>query len=316
VVRPQPFTEVVRSTGTLRAEEGVELQSETNGKIIAINFTEGTRVHKGDLLLKINDADLVATLDRAKARQELAQLRERRFATLLKQGVVTQNDYDTNLSDLNVQLAEIALIQAQIARTEVRAPFDGVVGLRFVSIGAYVNAATRIATLQHLDRLKIDFSVPEQYAGRIRVGSPVTFRVAGGEAPIHGEIYAMDPRVDSGTRTVLIRAVCRNDQGRLLPGAFASVEFTLSVLKDALLIPAEAVIPGLEEKNVFVMRHGKAERQPVETGTRSASTILVLAGLQAGDVVITSGLVQLRAGQSVSPLDAATEPATGGPAAP
>lgn len=305
VVHPQPLAEIVTSTGTLRADESVELQSESNGKVVAINFTEGTSVHRGDLLLKINDADLRAMLERAAASQKLAELRERRFATLLKQGVVTQNDYDTALSDLNVQTAGIALIEAQIAKTEVRAPFDGVVGLRFVSIGAFVNATTRIATLQHLDKLKIDFSVPERYAGRIRVGSPVTFSVAGGDSRIKGEIYATDPRVDSGTRTVLIRAVCRNERGRLLPGAFASVELTLSEVIDAMLIPAEAVIPGLDAKEVFVIEDGKAVRRTVETGTRTTSAIQVLAGLHVGDVVITSGLVQLRPGQAVNPLEAA-----------
>lgn len=302
VVRPMPFAELVNSTGTLRADEGVELQAETNGKIVAINFVEGTRVRKGDLLLKLNDADLRATLARATYRKELAQVREKRYAKLLTQKVVTQDDYDTALSDVNVQEAEIALIQAQIAKTEIHAPFDGIAGLRFVSTGAYVNATTRIATLQSLDKLKIDFSVPEKYAGRIKVGSPVNFKVAGGDSEFNGEIYALDPRIDSGTRTVLIRAVCRNEQGRLLPGAFANVEFTLSQLSNAVLIPAEAVIPGLDEKNVFVINDGKAERRMVETGTRTASSVHILAGLHPGDVVITSGLVQLRAGQAVSPL--------------
>lgn len=307
IVRPAKFAETVSSTGTLRADEGVELQAETNGKIVAINFTEGTPVRKGDLLLKLNDADLRASLARATYRRELAKTRERRYAQLLGQKVVTQDDYDSALNDVNVQQAEMDLYQAQIAETEIRAPFDGVVGLRFVSIGAFVNATTRIATLQRLDKLKIDFSVPEKYAGRIRVGSPVTFKVAGGDSKFSGEIYAIDPRIDSGTRTVLIRAVCRNEQGRLLPGAFAKVDFTLAELSDAVLIPTEAVVPGLDEKNVFVMQDGKAELRPVETGTRTASTIHVLAGLRSGDVVITSGLMQLRAGQAVSPLDSGSD---------
>lgn len=303
IVKPMPFAETVSSTGTLRADEGVELQAETNGKIVAINFTEGSRVRKGELLVKLNDLDLRATLTRATYRKQLAQLRERRLAQLLVQKVVTQNDYDTALSDMNVQDAEIALVQAQIEKTEIRAPFDGVVGLRYVSAGAYVNATTRIATVQSLDRLKIDFALPEKYIGRLEVGSPVTFTVAGGKGPVKGEIYAFDPSIDTGTRTLLIRAVCRNQDGQLLPGTFANVELTLTELTAALLIPSEAVIPGVNEKNVFVMNEGKAELRIVETGTRTASTVHILAGLIPGDVVITSGLQQMRVGQLVAPLD-------------
>jgi len=302
-VKPTRFAETVSATGTLLAEEGVELQAETNGKVTSIGFVEGARVRKGELLVKLNDADLVATYARAKYRKQLAVLRERRIAQLLKQGVARQEEYDTALNELNVQDAEIELTEAQIAKTEIRAPFDGVVGLRYVSEGSFVNAATRIATLQRIDRLKVDFSVPEKYAGRVRVGSQISFSVAGGEGSFSGVIYAVDPRIDSATRTVLIRALCPNPDGRLLPGAFASVGVTLAELRDALLVPAIAVVPGLQEKNVFVVKDGKAERRAVQTGTRMESTVHILSGLATGDVVITSGLQQMRPGQDVIVID-------------
>ncbi|HKE96241.1 MAG TPA: efflux RND transporter periplasmic adaptor subunit [Povalibacter sp.] len=300
VVQPAVFAETLNSTGTLLAEESVELQAETNGKVVAIHFTEGARVRKGELLVKLNDADLAATRERARYRKQLATLRERRIAQLLRQGVARLEEYDTALNELNVQDAEIALTEAQIAKTEIRAPFDGVVGLRYVSEGSFVNAATRIATLQRLDRLKVDFSIPEKYATRLRVGSPIAFAIAGGDRRFQGQIYAFDPRIDTTTRTVLIRALCPNPEGRLLPGAFANVEVTLSQLSDALLVPAVAVVPGLNEKNVFVVKDGKAEQRPVQTGTRTQSTVHVLSGLAPGDVVITSGLQQVRAGQAVT----------------
>lgn len=303
VVEPMPFAETVSSTGTLRADEGVDLQAETEGKIVAINFTEGGHVRKDELLVKLNDSDLRAELARATYRKELAELRERRLSELLKRKMVTQDDYDEALSDMKVQDAETDLVLAQIEKTEIRAPFDGIAGLRYVSTGAYVSETTRIATVQRLDRLKIDFALPEKYIGRLKVGSPVTFTVAGGEGRIQGEIYAFDPYIDTGTRTLLIRAVCRNQDGRLLPGTFANVEVTLTELRAALLIPSEAVIPGVNEKNVFVMHDGKAERRVVETGTRTASTVHILAGLKPGDVVIVSGLQQMRVGQLVAPLD-------------
>lgn len=303
VVQPTAFAETITSTGSLRAEEGVELQAETNGKVVAINFTEGGRVRKGDLLLKLNDADLRATLARTQYTVDLAKLKEQRYAQLIEKRVVTQNDYDIAISDLHVQQANVELYQAQIEKTEIRAPFDGVVGLRYVSMGAYVNADTRIATLQRVDRLKIDFAIPEKYVGRVQAGAPITFNIAGGERKFTGRIYAIDPQIDAVTRSLVLRAECDNADGRLLPGAFANIELTLERLDNAVLIPAEAVVPGLDEKNVFVMQDGKAERRPVQTGTRTSSRIHVLAGLAAGDVVITSGLQQLRPGQAVAALD-------------
>ena len=303
VVQTAPFAETVNSTGTLRADEGVELQAETNGKIIAINFREGTRVRKGDLLLKLNDADLRASLARTTYSKELAKLKEQRYSQLLSRHVVTQNDYDAALSDVNVEQANIDLYKAQIEKTEIRAPFDGVVGLRYVSTGAYVNATTRIATLQRVDRLKIDFAIPEKYVGRAKVGAPISFNIAGGEKQFTGQIYAIDPRIDSATRTLVLRAECTNPDGRLLPGAFADIQLKLEQIDNAILIPSEAVVPGLDEKNVFIVKDGKAMRRAVQTGTRTSTDIHVLAGLKAGEVVITSGLQQMRQGQSVIPND-------------
>jgi membrane fusion protein, multidrug efflux system len=299
-VQPTRFTETITSTGSLIAEEGVELQAEINGKVVAINFREGSRVRRGDLLLKLNDADLRATYERAKYRKELAMLRERRIAQLLKQGVARQEEYDMALNELNVQDAEIELTRAQIAKTEIRAPFDGIVGLRFVSEGAFVNAATRIATLQRLDQLKVDFAVPEKYASRIKIGSPITFMIAGRDSRFRGEIYAFDPRIDMATRTVLIRARYPNPDRRVLPGAFANVVLVLDEVLDAVLVPAVAVVAGLDEKNVYIVLDGKATRRAVETGTRTATTVQVLAGLQPGDLVITSGLQQMREGLAVA----------------
>jgi membrane fusion protein (multidrug efflux system) len=294
-----PMDETITATGSLRADEGVELQPETNGKIVSINFTEGARVRRGDLLLKLNDAELRATLQRSTYRLELAQIKERRFAVLLESSSINQQNYDDALSELSVQRAEVALVEAQIAKTEIRAPFDGVIGLRFVSEGAFVTPTTRVATLQRYDQVKLDFSIPEKYALRIRIGSPVTFVVDGSDRKYTGEVYAIDPRIDAGTRTVLLRAVSPNPDNRLLPGTFANVSFTLSRVADALLVPSAAVIPGLTEKNVFVVQEGRAVRRAVQTGIRTETSVQILEGLAPGDVVITSGVQQLRPGMSV-----------------
>lgn len=299
-ITPEPFTESLSATGSLLADEGVELQAEINGKIAAIRFREGSRVKRGELLVKLNDADLRAQRALAQHNLELAQLREQRVGQLVKEGIVTASDYDTARFEVAARLDQISIIEAQIEKTEVRAPFDGVVGLRYVSEGSYVNATTRVATLQQIDRLKVNFSVPEKYAGRIRIGSPIRFAINGSDRRFAGAIYAFDPRIDAGTRTVVIRAVCDNPEGVLLPGAFANVELELATVSDAILVPAEAVIPGVSEKNVFVMVDGKAERRAVEIGTRTANQVQILSGLKAGDRLIVSGLQQMRAGLAVA----------------
>lgn len=300
VVQPQALSETVNSTGSLVAEESVELQAETAGKVVKISFEEGAHVKAGQLLVKLNDADLQATLQRARHHLDLAQRRQRRTEELQKNHLVREDEYDASVSEVNVQYAEIALIKAQIARTEIHAPFSGVVGLRYVSEGAYINASSRVALLQRLDRLKIDFSIPEKYSSRIRIGSPIRFTVAGSDVTYHGEIYAYEPYIDQATRTVLIRARVDNSEERLLPGAFASVELTLATVNDALLVPAVAIIPSLDEKAVYVVNDGHAGRRVVETGLRTDRMVQVVSGIQAGDAVITSGVQQLRPGMAVA----------------
>lgn len=300
LIKPEPFTETLSATGSLLADEGVELQAEITGKIAAIRFREGSKVSRGELLVKLNDSDLRAQRELAKHNLELAQLREQRVGQLVKEGIVTASDYDTAKYEVSARIDQISIIDAQIEKTEVRAPFDGVVGLRYVSEGSYVSATTRVATLQQIDRLKVNFSVPEKYAGRVKVGSAISFAIVGSDRRFKGSIYAFDPRIDAGTRTVVIRAVCENPGGVLLPGAFANVELELAKLDDAILVPAEAVIPGVSEKNVFVLVDGKATRRPVEIGTRTTNQVQILSGLAAGDRLIVSGLQQMREGLSVA----------------
>ncbi len=301
-VEPTEFIETISSTGTVRADESVELQAETNGKVVSLNFHEGASVKKGDLLVKLNDSDLQANLERYRYAKELSEVRFRRISELMKQKVVSHDEYDAALNEVKIQESFIALYQAEIKKTEIQAPFDGVVGLRYLSIGAYVSATTRIATLQRLDALKIDFSVPERYAGRIAVGGKVHFTVAGAIKQYEGEIYAIDPRIDVGTRTLLVRAVYPNADSSLLPGAFTNVTVELEKFPNAVLVPAEAVIPGVDKKVVYSMRNGIAEMLAVETGMRTSTHVHILSGLQAGDLVITSGLQQIRDGLPVQLL--------------
>jgi membrane fusion protein (multidrug efflux system) len=298
-VSPSPLAETVSSTGTLLAAESVELQAEVTGKITSIAFSEGARVRKGELLVKLNDADLQARRLATSHELALAERREQRIAELLDNGFVVPDDHDEALNAVQVRRAEIAVTDAQIAKTEIRAPFDGVAGLRYVSEGALVGATTRIATLQRVDVLKMDFAIPEKYADRVRLGSAIEFAVAGRTQRFAGEVYAYDPQIDEETRTLLIRALCPNPGGVLLPGAFANVELTLRVTEDALMVPAEALVPDFEKAYVFVVTDGKAERRHVATGMRTDTHVQVLSGLTPGEVIVTSGLLQLRPGAEV-----------------
>ncbi len=294
-----PFTESISANGTLRAEEAVEIQTEVNGKIAAINFTEGQRVKAGDVLVKIDDSSLQANLRRAQARRELAGFREQRLARLVEEGGVSKQDYDEARGELSVLDAEADFIRADIKKTEIRAPFDGVAGIRFVSVGAYVNPAARIATLQGITHLKVDFSVPERYAPRVKPGDPIRFTVAGSKQTYTGEVYAVEPRIDVSTRSVLLRAICRNLDGTLLPGTFARVQYTVQQSEASLLVPAISILAGLEERHVFVEREGKARRVKVIIGARTNSHVQIVEGLKDGDVVLTSGVQQLRDGAAI-----------------
>ncbi len=295
----QLFKETITATGTLRADEAVEIQTEVNGKISAVRFQEGQLVKAGDVLVKIDDSTLQASLRRSEARRALAVFRERRLARLVAEGGVSRQEYDEASGELDVLLAEGDIIRADIAKTEIRAPFDGRIGLRFVSVGAYVNPTTRIATLQRLDQLKVDFSVPERYATRVRTGDPLQFTAAGSNTTYTAEVIAQEPRIDVATRTILIRALCRDPDPNLLPGLFARVSFTVSQAENALLVPAIAIIAGLDERFVFVARDGKALRVPVRVGARTATHVQIIEGLQPGETVLTSGVQQLRNGLPV-----------------
>lgn len=299
VVRAGTMTERLRTTGTLRADESVELTPEASGKITAIRFEEGARVEAGALLVQINDAELQAEKQRLEHRLQLASDRAERQKTLLAEGGVSQEEYDATANEVEVLKAELSRVEAQIEKTQVRAPFRGVVGLRAVSEGAYVSPQTRITTLQRIHPIKVDFSVSEQYASRVRAGQPITFSVRGLDRSLDGEVYAADTEVSSDTRTLQLRARAPNPDGTLRPGMFADVTVTLGSIDDALVVPSFAVVPTLDGQRVFLYEDGTAQPQNVTLGIRTDSTVQVTDGLSLRDTVITSGIQELRAGLPV-----------------
>ena len=299
-VRPQAVDNKIFTTGNILANEEVELRSEISGKITEIYLDEGQLVKKGQLLLKINDSELQAQKTRARYRLDLAEERETRQRKLLEKGGISQEDYDATLNEVNVLRSELKLIEAQIAKTELRAPFNGKIGLKYVSEGSYISPSTRIASLQNINPVKIDFSIPERYVNLVETGDRITFTVQGTDKSFEGEIYAIEPKIESQTRTLQLRARSGNEEGLLVPGAFADVELILETIENALMVPSISLVPELGGHKVFVYKDGTVEQQSVTTGIRTEKLVQVTEGLEPGDTVLTTGLLQVRPGMQVN----------------
>ncbi|HEY5471204.1 MAG TPA: efflux RND transporter periplasmic adaptor subunit [Bacteroidales bacterium] len=294
VVVPTHMSELINSTGTLRPDEEVDLAFETSGKIVGINFTEGTRVKKGDLLAKINDRPLQAQLEKLVAQLKMSEAKEFRQRSLLDKDAISQESYDQVQTDVQSLKADINLIKARISETELRAPFDGIIGLRYLSEGSYATSSTKIAKLIKISPIKIEFSIPEKYASEIKIGYPITFSIDGSDKVFNASVYAIDPKIDIETRTIVLRALYPNKDEELKSGRYAGITLQLSQLDNAVAIPTEALIPEMDGEKVFIYEHGKAQSVKVNTGLRTESRIQITAGLKFGDTLITSGIMQLR----------------------
>ncbi len=299
VTEPTSLQRKISSTGTILANETIDLRSEVSGKITSIYLREGQSVQEGDLLIKINDSELQAQLNRAEHRLELAEQREGRQAKLLEEGGISQEDYDATLNEVNVLRSEVNLIEAQIDKTEIRAPFDGKVGLKYVSDGSYISPTTRIASLQNIDPVKIDFSIPERYYNHVQTGDTIVFNVQTAEQSFKGNIYAIEPAIDRDARSVQLRARSDNKDALLLPGSFADIELILESSDNALTVPTIALVPELGGQYVYLYRNGEAVKQEVRTGIRSESQVEILEGISPGDSVLTTGLLQVREGMPI-----------------
>lgn len=294
VVSSQLLENKIFSSGTIMANEVVELRPEVSGKLVSIRFKEGSYVRKGDLLAKINDNDLQAQLKKANLELKLAAQRKDRLKGMLDIQGVSQEEYDATVNQTQTISADMDFIKAQIAKTEIHAPFSGKIGLRQVSQGSYVTNTSVIATIHQTDQLKIDFTVPERYAAIIGPGDLVHFHVENQSQKFTAKVYAIEPMIDQQTRNFSIRAIFSNPSSTVYPGSFAKVELVASKQLAALLIPTEAVIPELKGKKVFVSKDGKAKPVQVETGTRTDKKIEITSGLSEGDTVLTSGIMTLK----------------------
>ena len=299
VVRPRMLTDEVPIIGSLIPDEEVNLSFETSGKIVEINFEEGTTVQKGQLLAKVNDRPLQAQLQRLVSQLKLAEDRVFRQDALLKRDAVSQEAYEQVKTELATLNADIESVGAQIAQTELRAPFDGIIGLRQVSVGTYASPTTIVAKLTKISPLKLEFSVSERYARDIQVGTNLTFTLEGSLDTYHAQVYARESSLDINTHTLTVRALYPNPSG-IMPGRYASITLKRQEYKDALAIPSQAIVPEMGKDKVFLYRSGKAEPVEIVTGIRTDALVQAVKGLAAGDTVIISGTQQLRTGMDVT----------------
>ncbi|MEZ4802291.1 MAG: efflux RND transporter periplasmic adaptor subunit [Gelidibacter sp.] len=299
VLKPQIFEDNLSLSGSLEANEEIDIRSEVSGVVESINFEEGSKVNKGQVLFRVNDIELRAQLSKAKTAENLASENQRRARLLLDKQAISQEEYDISNADFESAKAESQLIAAQLSKTTVRAPFSGTIGLRSISKGTYVMPTTPIAKLVNTNQLKITFSIPEKYASQMKVGNNLTFTTSDSKEEYQATIYAIEPQVDVTTRTLKMRAIADNAEGKLFPGTFANVLLPLETVNDALLVPTESLIPIQNGKVIFVSQGGKAKQVEVETGTRTDSMVRILSGIKAGDTILTSGVMSLKNGTSV-----------------
>lgn len=302
IVENKDFNYSQTFAGSIIAGESVELHSEISGKITKINFKEGSFVNKGQLLVKINDADLQAQLKKNFLQIDLATTDENRKKELLKINGISKEEYDISLNKLNFLLAEKDLIVAQIAKTEIIAPFSGNIGLRNISEGAYISPQVTVSTIQQIDPVKIEFSIPEKYKNFISTDKTIEFTTDATKKTYKAKIYASETYVNEITRNIKVRAIAANHQKEFKPGAFVTVNINLSEENKRIFVPAQALISIAKGEKIIVIKNGKAKDLLVKTGIRTSDEVEITNGLAQGDTIALSGLLQLKTGMNVNTI--------------
>ena len=300
VVAATRLADEVASTGSVMADESVTIQSEISGKITSLDIPEGKSVRKGQLLFTINAADVQAQLQKQQYNIKLYQDQEKRQRTLLEKEYISRQEYEQSQNALLTARADLAALRVTLAKAYVRAPFDGIMGLRNTSVGAYVSPGTAITTLSRVSPVKIDFNVPSRFAQSVRVGDPVLVTDEATTKKFEAKVYAINPQIDPVSRSLPVRAIYPNKNMELRPGGFVKVNLELGETAKALQIPTEAVVPVASGYTVFTVKNGKAKIQPVNIGVRSDKVIQITKGLAVGDTVIRTGILQVKAGDKVS----------------
>jgi len=289
--------------GSLRSNESVVIRPEIAGRIAEFRFDEGERVEQGQPLVVLDDSVWSAVVEQAQAALELSQANHERAVDLLERRVGTNKTRDEAFAQMRVDQAELELARARLDKSTISAPFDGVVGLRKVSVGDFVNVGDDIVNLEQIDPLKADFRVAEAYLGAVRPGQRIELGVDAfpGQA-FAGEVFAIDPLVDESGRSILLRARLPNPDNVLRPGLFARVTLVLNEREGAIQVPEQALVPQGQDQFVFKVEDGKAVLTKVVTGIRREGMVEIVDGLTPDDEVVTAGQLKLRDGAEVAPV--------------
>lgn len=296
VAESSRLAHTVQAPGALIPAEEIQLHTEVAGRVVEINLPEGRLVRKGEVLLRLFDDDLRTQLQKTELQLRQAQITEQRLGELLRVKGVSQQEYDLAALQEQTLKSEIQLLRIQIERARIVAPYDGYIGLRRISPGAYVTPATPVGSIRAIGAPKLDFTVPEKYGAAIRIGQVVRFTVQGALETFSAEVIATEQRINEQTRNLQVRALVRDRHPALIPGAFANVSLDLGANRETLFAPTQAIIPQARNKQVIVSRNGKAEFVTVKTGVRQAGLVEVTEGLKPGDTVAVTGMMFLRPG--------------------
>ena len=299
IAKQQVLNSNIEVPGSLLANESTEIHPEVSGRLVQLNVKEGAFVGKGALLAKIYDGDLQAQLHKLQVQLKIAEQTENRQAQLLKIQGISQQDYDLSLLQVHNINADIEIIQSTISKTDIRAPYNGKLGLKNISPGAFITPSTVITTISQVNQLKLQFNIPEKYGAQIKKGQDIDFTIDGSAKTFTAAVLATEGAIEENTRSLAVRAMVKSKDAALLPGAFAKVKIMLGKNDNALMIPNSCLIPQGRKKLIFLFKNNKAQSTEITTGIRDSTNIQVLTGLLMGDTVITSGLLFLRPGSDV-----------------
>lgn len=293
----QQVDKVVEVNGSVAAKDFVELRPEINGRVVFLQIPEGKQVQAGTVLAKLNDADLQAQLEKIKVQLELATINEQRNLQLLKVKGINQSDYDISLQQVKSSKADLSYTQSLIDKTIIKAPFTGQLGLRQISLGAFINTTTTIATLQKTDHLNIDFTLPEIYGAYVKVGKRVKLEgISESKQKLTATIIAIEPQIIATTRNIKVRATL---QGKMSPGAYVKVYLSDNLQKPSILVPANVLIPESKNKQIVLVKNGVAHLVEVQTGYRTATSVEITKGVNVGDTVVVAGMLFVRDGNKI-----------------
>jgi membrane fusion protein (multidrug efflux system) len=300
IIHPSVLHSSIEVAGTLLPFEETEIHPEVSGKVTYLLIKEGAHVKKGTLLARLFDGDLQAQLNKLKIQLQIAQKTQERQEELLKIGGISQQDYDLSLLDVSTIKADMQVLEASIDKTIIRAPFDGKLGFKNISIGAFITPTTVITSIRQDNKLKLEFSVPERYTPKIKLGNVIYFTTEATGKKYQAKIFATESGITADNRSLKVRAIVENTDKNITAGSFAKVAFDMGDNNDAVMIPTQAIIPQARDKQVIVYNGGNADFKIVTTGTRDSAKVEILSGLAIGDTIITTGLLSIKPGSEIN----------------